>query len=785
MFFFPAVLVLSCVNLASQICLVDRATVRCTIVYPANPSITEKFAAEELAKYLSKSTGQQIQLYGENQLPGQLPPHLLVVGRCRFATDAGIDCKSLENEEILLVARNGNVYLAGGDSSPTANPRWPSEESFGTLFSVYEFLERFLGIRWYWPGELGEIVPSHPTVRVPSNLNIRQKPCFDFRYVYGYYADDPAITREQSSLWWRRQRVGSSKAGSPGTHSFNGWPARFAETRPEYFAVGRDGTRRFDAEKGGGHVCLTSDAVKKQIIEDALDWFSKGNMNFYIWPGDSFDLYGCKCPNCLAMEDKNAPQSGKHSRLVWSLVNEVAKEVGKVYPDRWIAGGSYATHADIPEGMKFEPNVSVTLCRGEGIVWNKKDIEEQRRRIEDWHKKVNSIYLWDYHFPAGPAMYIVYPRGINHEWRWMKGRVRGAINEIDVGRAKYGGTWPEWPMGVINMYVYMKSMWSPDFDPDRMVRQYCRDMFGPASHPMERFYMYIQDVLDNNYSTDVRKDGKWETYWTRLYTPEKVSRLMDFLDEAEKIAPAGTAYAKRVDVIKESFAPMADMSRQYSAMSRIETKEMLCPSISEGLKSFDGKVDPGEWGKAGRTGHFSGSQMGAKVSVPTEALVMQDGTNLYVGWICGLKKGQKLKVECTLPTQTVWWDDNVELFLYGNDVSYQFILTAGGVLWDSLIKEGKHDTAWESGAVVKTYVTDEFWTGEMAIPLKALDKLPEPLPYANVHWKANFARCYYMEGEDPSSGDGKVNWVEELHAWVPTLEGGFFNPDKNGIIKFP
>ncbi|MCM8769321.1 MAG: DUF4838 domain-containing protein, partial [Candidatus Omnitrophica bacterium] len=502
------------------------------IVLPDEPSVTEVFAGEELARYIQKATGVQVKTVQERSLTSERVTHLLVVGHCRLTTLAGLQPERLRNEEILLATRKKNLYLVGGDSSKTADPRQRSHESFGTLFAVYEFLERFLGVRWYWPGELGEIVPERKDLVLPA-IFIRQKPDFGFRAVYGYYADDPNITRQQSALWWRRQRLGSSQEGFPGTHAFNDWPRRFAREHPEYFALQKDGKRLLDADHGGGHVCLTSPAVKQQIVADILERFKNSSVKAAnVWPGDSHGLYGCRCTACEALRDKNAPTKGTDSRLVWSLVNEVAREVGRLYPDRWINGGSYAEFAAIPAGMNFPPNVAVTICDN-GLYWNKADIDAYKKRILQWKAKVKKIYLWNYYSPTGPGQFTIAPHYINQFWRWAKGKVDGAINEIDIGERRFGGTWPDWPANVLNMYVYFRSLWQTNQDVDAILREYCQNLFGPASQVMLLFHQTMEEALRKNFTTEARKDRTYKTFWTKIFPPETVDRLMNYLKEAE------------------------------------------------------------------------------------------------------------------------------------------------------------------------------------------------------------------------------------------------------------
>ncbi len=62
------------------------------------------------------------------------------------------------------------------------------------LYGTNEFLERFVGIRWYMPGPLGEIVPKHARIVLPMT-DLEQSPGFAFRWV-----------GEHNDHWMRRNK---------------------------------------------------------------------------------------------------------------------------------------------------------------------------------------------------------------------------------------------------------------------------------------------------------------------------------------------------------------------------------------------------------------------------------------------------------------------------------------------------------------------------------------------------------------------------------------------------
>ena len=83
------------------------------------------------------------------------------------------------------------LLLAGNNDGPY----------HGTEYAVYDFL-RSLGVRWFMPGEFGEVVPRQKTIRVPEQ-QIRQKP--DFAMRNWWLHAQPELAR-QEARWKLRNK---------------------------------------------------------------------------------------------------------------------------------------------------------------------------------------------------------------------------------------------------------------------------------------------------------------------------------------------------------------------------------------------------------------------------------------------------------------------------------------------------------------------------------------------------------------------------------------------------
>lgn len=131
------------------------------------------FAVEEMTNLLSKAFGRDIPVVA-SPTPGKAGIYL---GDNEWSRKAGIDVAPLKRDAFTIVSDGLNAYVAGRDDpnedtheavySPYTSV-WNQLHEHATLFGVYEFLERYAGVRMYFPGELGTIIPKTTSLRVPA-----------------------------------------------------------------------------------------------------------------------------------------------------------------------------------------------------------------------------------------------------------------------------------------------------------------------------------------------------------------------------------------------------------------------------------------------------------------------------------------------------------------------------------------------------------------------------------------------------------------------------------------
>ena len=172
--------------------LVDAGRAVAVIVVPDRASATERFAAEELQRYVERASGGKLRIVSEARAG---TAQALV--QCANAELAG----QLDEEGIVIEAEGDRLVLSGGGER-------------GTLYAVYVFLEDELGVRWFAPGERGEWVPKAETVEV-ADMVVRRKPAFRYRSFTSFPLPPPGEAAGSVADWMVKNRINVVGRGWP------------------------------------------------------------------------------------------------------------------------------------------------------------------------------------------------------------------------------------------------------------------------------------------------------------------------------------------------------------------------------------------------------------------------------------------------------------------------------------------------------------------------------------------------------------------------------------------
>ena len=468
-------------------------------------SVSVALAAVELADYLGKAGGKRPSLFAESA-PEAQQGNRIFVGPCQASIPLVTD--PLLPEELLVLTHGSDLHLVGGDLAPGERP------CHGTLYAVYDFLEREVGVRWLFPGEHGEVVPQHRRLLL-SDLNRRYQPPVAKRKVRNV-----AVSREETfrpllekwgipladwktahgpattGPWFVRQRLGA-RIELDGGHAYDGWYETHGKTHPEWFALQPDSTR--DQKLPRERLCKSNPALWDEIARVLVAEFKANpkKLTASLAPNDGGANKFCLCDACRSLDPPEAPKLSNDSQLVdpatgrpfpeypslsdrvFTFFNEVAKRVRTEMPDRDLVCYAYSVYRSVPVRVKsLEPNLIV------GYVGLKRD------EIEAWARIAPRLYIRPN--DLGPAIDLGLPR--NHA-AWFAESVRHCVDHRAVG-FDFDNCHGNWSAHGLDYYVLCKALWDPDIDVEATIDDYCRAAYGPAAAVMREYHDLLAKVSE-------------------------------------------------------------------------------------------------------------------------------------------------------------------------------------------------------------------------------------------------------------------------------------------------
>ena len=508
---------------SSDVVEIAPGDVEIVVVPGATP--TTRFAAEELQSLLGELLGDRIPV---------------VDGAGSGKAQIVLENAPLERDEFRIRADAAarRVTISGRDSKDDVG-KLVREGRFSTmrrekatLFGVYELLERFAGARFYFPGDVGTILPRASRVSVPAG-EIRVKPAFSMRSIYfngdGAWTDGSGAVREGVSqakaLNWCRLRLETFNVPCCHGQTQLQYQERFAKTHPEYFCLlpdhrlktlRRDTDPKHPLEYHPSQLCHTSGVwdefyldIKARLSGEKASTrgLSKWGSNFRERYVDIMPMDGmprCRCEKCQAAYARYPVDERDFATdLIWGNVAKLVNRLNAEGFDATYTMMSYGPYGRIPD-FDLPSNILVKVATpGPWFGKFAKLQEEQFDKIRAWYGKTGSkVSIWTYpgkyaRYQA-PCVVQMTPRAYGRYFTRMAPFIVGAFCESESDRAIYN---------YLNYYVFARIAWNPDTDVDALISEHHRLMFGAAAPMMAEFY----DALER----------KWMDGFLR--TPDKVS----------------------------------------------------------------------------------------------------------------------------------------------------------------------------------------------------------------------------------------------------------------------
>ena len=540
---------------------------------------TVRFAAAETTNFLSRVLGADIPIVNEPCV-GNVS---IVLGVGKLSRAAGIDVSGFMQDEFRIRSDGTHIYIAGHDDNIDLEERiangWNDAKfNCGTLYGVYDFLERFAGIRFYFPGKYGTVVPTKESVTVRGDFRVR--PDFTVRDCFiseaGLWPEDggDALSkREVDGLrLLYRLRLREREFGLVCAHGQNRFriAERFSDSNPEYFQLRQDGTRctgtDFEQEWQGRQLCHTS-PVWDIIRNESVMRVRNGEALIDIMPQDA--LQACWCANCQKAYTTNdfSLCSGFASELIWSNTVSVADAITKAGLTGSVAQAAYGPYRDVPS-VRIPENIDVLLTVGGPWSESHPEIRDlQVDFVRRWHDKIGRKVKWLWTYPMknyGRLMAHDIPQHAPHAYISFYSRVAPYVEGSFVESNCASGERLHILHNYINFYVFSKFAWNHDIDLDAVLDEHYKLMFGAGAKDMEAFFdalekiwigkVAIPSVIGETEFGPIMYRGPDQNDLKRnIYTPAVVAMLQQCLTRAEMKAKSDILSLQRIKWIKRNF----------------------------------------------------------------------------------------------------------------------------------------------------------------------------------------------------------------------------------------
>lgn len=489
-------------------------------------------AAAELQNFVAASTGARLPIVDASQRG----PRSIVVQH-----EA---CLPRESFTIEVV---GEDLVIRGFDSP-GDPRkidFDHPVSTGTLSGVYEFLETTLGVRFYWPGELGTVIPRRDRLVVPSCLRVQESPHFALRRLRAGPGVVDDFTEDATGIWGRRLRLGASQP----YRFYHAW-TRILDTEewarkghPEYAAL-VDGQRQTKKGEGKlrrhGQVCTSNPEVQEIFVKAAKA--SKDPM-FSISPNDGYGNF-CQCASCRALDNGRTNPDGKCKGMpdlsdrIMSFYNVVAEAA-----QRPLGGYAYNDYLEVPAHTALNSQVTISVVLNNALVSARADELTRAERVyRAWGKYLPRASAYDILYTGLKMDEHIAPLGED-----VDKRIRLIADSGLAGAQFYIA--PEMELAGPDAYVAAKLLWDPRADGSQIRDEYYRDLYGPAAKSIHQFY----DLAASQWRKAVQEQGKKRMLRVQLKIIPELRRL---LEQAEKESANDALVTRRLQRFRRALDHM-------------------------------------------------------------------------------------------------------------------------------------------------------------------------------------------------------------------------------------
>lgn len=508
---------------ATQIVLVKNNLATSQIVISKNASSQIKTAAATLQDYIKRSTSATIPIVTQPKRD----VNSLYVGLSPFVNVQTLPMNRFSNDGYVLKQIDDRNFIIAGNTD------------FGTEFGVYDFLERFVGISWLMPTDLGTDIPISSDLIIPP-LQIIESPVFLSRQL------SPININEASDLgkWGRMNRL-------RGTISFHHNmkklfdPKDYGRSNPDFYSSfsSQNSAPAADVSGKTWQPNFSAPGIADTAAMKIIRFFKQNpqELSYSLGVND-----GTKFDESAASRRR---RSGKMNYLgledvsddYFQWANSVVKKVNSVYPGKLFGLLAYNNVAEPPSKAIGIDSGIIPFLTYERLKWIDENLRNEGHQLtESWGSQAQQLGFYDYAY----GLNYLLPRVWFHEMQQYL--IWGANHKVKYYYAELYPNWGEGPKA----WVQAKLLWNPYYNVDSLLNVWYIKTAGEKAAPkLKAFYsiwedFWTKDILNTNWFT---QQGQYLPYRDLSYLDAVTKKSMVAADALmeDAIQLAGTPEEKQ------------------------------------------------------------------------------------------------------------------------------------------------------------------------------------------------------------------------------------------------
>ncbi|MBO4513882.1 MAG: DUF4838 domain-containing protein [Victivallales bacterium] len=724
------------------------------------------YAAMEFRQFLKAVSGVELPvIVGDIQIPdGKYP---IFIGSSAMTARHGFTNDGAKEEGFVIKVENKGMCILG--AAPCNSPHGQYKGEYGVIFGVYDFLERALGLRFFYPGPDGTIIPRLDKLELPE-ISYQDAPDLSLRIMYSLYSRNlPGYKDVDTMKIALRYRAGGHGEGS------SILPGHWRKTVELGMAqaVQADGC---PIKTYPPMPCFSN----PRTLEAYLENHGKYNNTYHVLPPDH--AIKCQCPFCAPLYRKDVPFHEMASGVYDSFIKRAAEALKKEKPNALLFFTAYYNYVSPVENLVLPDNTKAQICLmyGQSLYHDPRIKNITRKWIRDWNRitgKPVNVYV----YPNWPGIaYSPFPRQYYHNLKAFFQENKGLVDGVFSDGPNSGGVdaieGAPYAFALPTLYCEFRLMWNADYDVDAGVLDFCQKMYGPAWKPMHEIFTGIAELFEGRRTVGldgVMHLGEYEAgqiakkdLYTKIITPDDVKKIKECLEKAYSMVAKDSPEWRRIDLHGRTLSLFFIDYEQFHKPEASTSKKCLVAKFPFMMKIEDKAAYAG-WEKVKPYGFVNAYlSHGPEPPHATTVQFAYDKCGILYRFVM---QEPDMKNVFISPKELIWDGDCLEVFTeYAPDVIYQTIFNVNNDMYDSFIGTPRKRAGGPLRHIEKK---DDSWILTLYLPFSTLDA---SIPFTGdniVHFNA--ARTRKQKGG-----------YRHISRWNTTFARAHADKDAFGTLVF-